>query len=110
MARPHFHEELDKLELQLLTLGELAGMAVRNAVDAVARHDEALAQQVMEGDDEIDQLYLSLDQGVLSLLALQAPVAADLGDRFGEAGELLVVGGYDVTGHVLLPQPDRPVM
>jgi phosphate transport system protein len=78
MARPHFHEELDKLELQLLTLGELAGFAVRNAVDAVSRHDEALAQQVIEGDDEIDQLYLSLDQGVLALLALQAPVAADL--------------------------------
>lgn len=78
MARLHFHEELEQLELQLLTLGELAGAAVRKAVDAVARHDEVLAQQVIDGDDEIDQLYLSLDQGVLSLLALQAPVAADL--------------------------------
>jgi len=37
MPRSHFHEELEKLELQLLTMGELAADAVRNAVDAPAR-------------------------------------------------------------------------
>ncbi|HEX6330496.1 MAG TPA: phosphate signaling complex protein PhoU [Actinomycetota bacterium] len=78
MARVHFHEELEKMELQLLTLGELAGSAVRSAVDAVVRHDDGLAEKVIAGDDEIDQLYLDLDQGIISLLALQAPVAADL--------------------------------
>jgi len=78
MARGHFHEELEKMELQLLTLGELAGTAVSTAVDAVAQHDDSLAEKVIAGDDEIDELYLSLDQGMLSLLALQAPVAADL--------------------------------
>lgn len=78
MARPHFHEELEKMELQLLTLGELAGSAVRSAVDAVLQHDDGLAEKVIAGDDEIDQLYIDLDQGMISLLALQAPVAADL--------------------------------
>jgi phosphate transport system protein len=78
MARPHFHDELEKMELQLLTLGELAGTAVSAAVDAVVQHDDRLADKVIAGDDEIDRLYLGLDQGMLSLLALQAPVAADL--------------------------------
>jgi phosphate transport system protein len=78
MARPHFHEELEKMELQLLTLGELAGAAVRSAVDAVVRHDDELAGRVIAGDDEIDAIYLGLDQGMISLLALQQPVAADL--------------------------------
>jgi phosphate transport system protein len=78
MARPHFHEELEKMELRLLTLGELAGSAVRAAVDAVVQHDDGLAEKVIAGDDEIDQLYTELDQGVIALLALQAPVAADL--------------------------------
>jgi phosphate transport system protein len=78
MARPHFHEELESMEVQLLTLGELAGAAVRNSVDVLVRHDDDLADAVIAGDDEIDELYLSLDQGMLSLLALQAPVAADL--------------------------------
>lgn len=78
MARIHFHDELQNRELQLLTLGELAGTAVRGSVDAVIRHDEGLAQKVIDGDDEIDQLYLDIDQGIISLLALQAPVAQDL--------------------------------
>jgi phosphate transport system protein len=78
MARPHFHEKLDELELQLLALGELAGIAVGNAVEAVVEHDDQLAERVIAGDDEIDQIYLGLDNGILSLLALQAPVAADL--------------------------------
>ncbi len=78
MARPHFHEELEKMELQLLTLGELAGTAVRSAVDAVVGHEDKLAEHVIAGDDEIDTIYLGLDQGIISLLALQQPVAADL--------------------------------
>jgi phosphate transport system protein len=78
MARVGFHEELEAMELQLLTLGELAGTAVRRSVDAVLEHDDELAEAVIAGDDAIDQLYLALDQGMLSLLALQAPVAADL--------------------------------
>lgn len=66
------------MELQLLTLGELAGNAVASSVRTIVEHDDDLADQVVAGDDEIDRIYLELDQGMLSLLALQAPVAADL--------------------------------
>jgi phosphate transport system protein len=78
MPRGHFHDELEQMELGLLTLGELAGNAVRSAVDAVVAHDDGLAQKVVDADDEIDRLYLEIDQGTISLLALQSPVAADL--------------------------------
>jgi phosphate transport system protein len=78
MGRPHFHEELEAMELRLLELGELAAASVQNAVEAVIQHDDAGAQRVIDGDDEIDQIYLELDRRMLSLLALQAPVAADL--------------------------------
>ena len=66
------------MELRLLELGELAAASVQNAVEAVIQHDDAGAQRVIDGDDEIDRLYLELDRRMLSLLALQAPVAADL--------------------------------
>ena len=66
------------MELRLLELGELAAASVQNAVEAVIQHDDAGAQRVIAGDDEIDQIYLELDRRMLSLLALQAPVAADL--------------------------------
>jgi phosphate transport system protein len=78
MPRTHFHDELDRLELQLLTMGELAAVAVRGAVDALLEHDDAKAMSVIAGDDEVDSLFVEIDQGVLSLLALQAPVAGDL--------------------------------
>ncbi|HEY7660649.1 MAG TPA: phosphate signaling complex protein PhoU [Actinomycetota bacterium] len=78
MGRPHFHEELEAMELRLLTLGELAGAAVATGVRAIVDHDDEAAEGTIAGDDDIDRLYLEIDQGMLSMLALQAPVAADL--------------------------------
>jgi phosphate transport system protein len=78
MSRESFHEALERIELELLSLGELAGAQVQRSVDALVRHDDQLAQDVIDGDDEVDELYLRIDSGVLQLLALQSPVAADL--------------------------------
>jgi phosphate transport system protein len=78
MTREPFHEALQRVELELLELGELAGTAVLRAVDAVGRRNDAVAEAVITADDEIDDLYLRIDHGTLSLLALQSPVAADL--------------------------------
>ena len=78
MSRETFHEELEKTELQLLSLGELAGTAVQRAVDSLVEHDDEKAQSVIDSDDKIDDLYLSIDSGVLQMLALQSPVAQDL--------------------------------
>jgi len=66
------------MELRLSALGELAATAVRDSVDGLVGHDDAKARGVIEADDEIDRLYLEIDQGTLSLLALQAPVAGEL--------------------------------
>ena len=78
MTRETFHEELEKTELELLSLGELAGTAVQRAIEALVQHDDAKAQEVIDGDDEIDDLYIKIDSGVLQMLALQSPVALDL--------------------------------
>jgi phosphate transport system protein len=51
---------------------------VQRAVEAVIEHDDDAAEAVVVGDDEIDAIYLELDREMLALLALQAPVAADL--------------------------------
>jgi phosphate transport system protein len=76
--RTQFHEALEQMELRLLSLGELAGQSVERAVGCVARQDPALAREVIASDDAIDELYLAIDGGILQLLALQSPVAADL--------------------------------
>lgn len=78
MTRESFHESLEQIELDLLTMGELAAGAVQQAVEALVERDEAKAQRVIDEDDQIDDLYLRIDNESLQLLALQAPVAADL--------------------------------
>ena len=78
MMRTVFHDRLEGIELDLVSLGELAASAVQRAVRAIVERDDALAAEVVAGDDEIDRLYLDLDHRTLSLVALQAPVAADL--------------------------------
>lgn len=78
MTRETFHEELEKTELELLSLGELAGTAVKRSIEALIQHDPEKAQAVIDGDDEIDELYLKIDSDVLRMLALQSPVAEDL--------------------------------
>jgi phosphate transport system protein len=78
MTREGFHESLERVELELLSMGELAGSSVQRAVDALVQRDEGSARQVIDDDDRVDDLYLKIDAGVLQVLALQSPVAADL--------------------------------
>lgn len=76
--RRHFHEELEALELDVLTLGELAERAIGKSAEALASKDPEAAKAVIAGDDEIDERYLDIERRWLELLALQTPVASDL--------------------------------
>ena len=73
-----FHEELAQLEAAIQEEGDLVLRALRSALNALARGDDELADEVIGFDDEIDQRYLAIETGVQSLLALQTPVATDL--------------------------------
>ncbi len=77
-ARIEFHERLAELEREALSTCDLAAEALGQAVEAVVNGDVELASMVVENDDSIDGRYLEVHQGVLSLLARQAPVASDL--------------------------------
>jgi phosphate transport system protein len=50
----------------------------RLGLDALEQKDDDLAMEVIEGDAEINQMYLDLEQDCIDLLALQQPVAGDL--------------------------------
>ncbi|MGZ8800898.1 MAG: PhoU domain-containing protein [Aeromicrobium sp.] len=77
-SRAHFQEELAKLEVQALGGLDLVVGALDRALETVQHQDVELAAMVISDDDRIDGRYLEVHQGVLSLLALQAPVAGDL--------------------------------
>ena len=73
-----FTEELAQLEASLQEEGDLVLRALRSSLNALARSDDELADEVISFDDEVDRRYVANETGVQSLLARQTPVAADL--------------------------------
>ena len=76
--RLSFQEELSQLEASLQEEGDLVLRALRSALNALARGDSELADEVIAFDDEVDKRYAAIEEGVQSLLARQTPVAGDL--------------------------------
>jgi len=74
----HFQQEILRLEAQALGGIDMAVGILDAALEALAHYDAELAAIVVADDDRINGRYLEVHQGVLSLLALQAPVAGDL--------------------------------
>ena len=77
-ARLHFQEQLRDLEEQALGGLDMVGEALERTLEAVLHQDVELASYVIADDDRIDGRYLEVRQGILSLMARQAPVASDL--------------------------------
>jgi phosphate transport system protein len=77
-ARPHFRAELEQLERRALGAIDLVLAALDRTVEALEHHDVELGQIVIDEDRRIDASYAAVHRGVISLLALQAPVASDL--------------------------------
>jgi phosphate transport system protein len=77
-TRTHFQEELAGLERAALGGLDLVASALDRSLEAIQNQDIELASMVLADDDRIDGRYLEVHQGILSLLALQAPVAGDL--------------------------------
>jgi phosphate transport system protein len=76
--RVTFQEELQQVEAALQEEGDYVLRALRAAVNALEQADAELADEVIAFDDEIDSRYLSIQEGIQSLLARQTPVAVDL--------------------------------
>jgi phosphate transport system protein len=90
-TRVSFREELRDLEEQALGGLDMVVITLRRTMEALQHQDVELAEMVIVDDDRIDGRYLEVHQGILSLLARQAPVATDL---------RLVAALLDVIKHV----------
>ena len=110
-TRHQFHESLKELEQQTLGGLDLVVEQLDRALESVSDQNVELAEMVVADDDRIDGRYLEVHQGVLSLLALQTPVAGDLrivaallqvirciermGDQCANIAKLVSLSGYD---------------
>src|SRR5262249_33848063 len=52
--------------------------SLRSALNALERRDAELADEVIDFDDDVDEAYVNIEDGIQSLLARQTPVATDL--------------------------------
>jgi phosphate transport system protein len=78
MERHHFEEGLQALKQRLLTMGALVEERVHRAVVALIERRPDLADQIVAGDQEVNDLQIEIDDRCLKLLALQQPMAVDL--------------------------------
>ncbi len=77
-ARGRYHDELKLVEAHSQSMGSAAQDLFGKAVRAVTEDDLGLCNQVIAGDDVIDEYYLRTEEKILNLFALQTPVATDL--------------------------------
>jgi phosphate transport system protein len=77
-VRLSFQEELDRLQAGIQEEAQLVLRSLRGALNALQQQDVELADEVIAFDDEVDDRYLAIMQGVEQLLARQTPVAVDL--------------------------------
>ena len=110
-TRHQFRESLRELEQQTLGGLDMVVLQLERALESVSCQDVELAGMVVVDDDRIDGRYLEIHQGVLSLLARQAPVAGDLrivaallhiircvermGDQCANIAKLVRLSGYE---------------
>jgi phosphate transport system protein len=77
-VRVTLQQDLERLEAALQDEGRLALRALRSSLRALLRGEMDTADRVIALDDEVDEVFLEIENGVHSLIARQTPVAADL--------------------------------
>ncbi|MEG0178863.1 MAG: phosphate signaling complex protein PhoU [Oscillospiraceae bacterium] len=77
-TRLTFDEELSELSNALIRMGALASEAISKAINALTNNDAQLANSVIAGDRDIDDMERTIEHQCLTLLLRQQPVAGDL--------------------------------
>ncbi len=77
-GRLRLQRKIERLKVNLITLGTKVEERVELAVKAIRLKDAGLATNVIDGDREIDRMEIDLEEACLEILALHQPVAVDL--------------------------------
>jgi phosphate transport system protein len=78
MPRETFEGELHKLQDEILILGDMVEQAVRESIEALKCRDLEAARRIYANDRLINEKRYAIEQGCLSLMATQQPMARDL--------------------------------
>ncbi len=110
----HLQVELEKIKKRILLIAGLAEESVQKAVKALKSRDLNLAEEIIAGDQAINEMEVEIEEDCLKILALHQPVAVDL--RFIVAvikinNDLERVGdmAVNIAERVLIVAKPRPV-
>lgn len=78
-----YDSDLNNLTASLSNLGSLAEGMVSDAIRALDRRDDALAQSVIRRDNQANKLQTKIDNDAMRILALRNPMATDLRRTIG---------------------------
>ncbi|HIJ79516.1 MAG: phosphate signaling complex protein PhoU [Desulfobulbaceae bacterium] len=74
----HLQRDIDLLKQKLMAMCNLVEKMLNKAVNSILESDEALAQEVIGQDSEVDAIEVDIEEECLKILALYQPVAIDL--------------------------------
>jgi phosphate transport system protein len=97
MPRETFDGQLTRTLDDLLLMGTMVEEAIEKAVQALIKRDVALAQQVIDGDERVNQALHNIEENCEVLIATQQPMATDLRfllATYNIANELERIGDY----------------
>ncbi|MFC3174830.1 phosphate signaling complex protein PhoU [Novosphingobium bradum] len=101
MAQEHtvkaFDEDITRLRGLIAEMGGLAEVALNEAIEALIKGNEQLANGVIARDKKIDALEAEIDRLAVRIIALRAPMADDLREVIAAlkiAGVLERIGDY----------------
>ncbi|MEO7277905.1 MAG: phosphate signaling complex protein PhoU [Sphingomicrobium sp.] len=75
-----FDDEIDQLRALISQMGGLAEHAIGEAMRCLVQRDVKGATQIIVDDKKLDQLEIETERRAVQLIALRAPMAADLRD------------------------------
>ncbi|ERG95518.1 MAG: phosphate transport system regulatory protein PhoU [Haloquadratum walsbyi J07HQW2] len=78
MPRESYQKLISQLREDVLYMSELVSNHLRSGLDALEQKDEELAMEIIERDEDVNTMYLEIEQQCIKLIALQQPVASDL--------------------------------
>ncbi|MEI8201026.1 MAG: phosphate signaling complex protein PhoU [Eubacteriales bacterium] len=76
--RSMYHKKLREIQDDVLVMGELVSEAILLSIDALKNRDLKLAEQIVEGDEKINNLRFGIEEKCIQLIVTQQPIANEL--------------------------------
>ena len=78
MIRSSFDFKLDKLNDEIIKMGEIVKKQIELSVESLVNRDVELAMSVIKEDDIVDELQRKIEDRCIKLIAAEQPLARDL--------------------------------